>query len=45
MITEEMLNEYGCDRLILKKTGQTAIDENGISLDVWLLSFESEHKE
>lgn len=45
MITEEMLNEYGCDRLVLKKTGQTAIDENGISLDVWLLSFESEHKE
>ena len=39
MITEEMLEEYGCDRLVFKKTGQTAIDENGEKLDVWMLSF------
>ncbi len=42
MITQEMLKEYGCDRLHLKKTGQTALDENGNPLDVWMLSFESE---
>ena len=39
MITKEMLKEYGCDALYLKKTGQTAIDENGNALDVWMLSF------
>lgn len=39
MITKEMLEEYGCDRLLFKKTGQTALDENGDSLDVWMLSF------
>ena len=39
MITKEMLQEYGCDNLYLKKTGQTALDENGNSLDVWMLSF------
>ena len=39
MITEEMLKEYGCDRLEFKKTGQTALDEEGNELDVWLLSF------
>lgn len=39
MITQEMLDEYGCDRLLFKKTGQTALDENGSPLDVWLLSF------
>ena len=39
MITQEMLDEYGCDRLLFKKTGQTALDENGNPLDVWLLSF------
>lgn len=39
MITEEMLKEYGCDRLEFKKTGQTALDENGEPLDVWMLSF------
>jgi len=41
MITEEMLDEYGCDRLVFKKTGQTALDENGNALDVWMLSFTS----
>lgn len=43
MITEEMLNEYGCDRLVFKKTGQTALDEDGHALDVWMLSFTSEN--
>lgn len=39
MITKEMLQEYGCDALYLKKTGQTALDEEGTPLDVWMLSF------
>ena len=39
MITKEMLEEYGCDRLVFKKTGQTALDKDGTALDVWLLSF------
>lgn len=39
MITKEILDEYGCDNLYFKKTGQTAIDENGEELDIWLLSF------
>lgn len=39
MITKEMLQEYGCESLFFKKTGQTALDENGNPLDVWLLSF------
>ena len=39
MITKEMLQEYGCDALYLKKTGQTALDEDGNPLDVWMLSF------
>lgn len=43
MITEEMLDEYGCDRLVFKKTGQTALDEDGNALDVWMLSFTSEN--
>lgn len=43
MITEEMLDEYGCDRLVFKKTGQTALDEDGTALDVWMLSFTSEN--
>ena len=42
MITEEMLEEYGCDCLAFKKTGQTALDEDGKALDVWMLSFTSE---
>lgn len=41
MITQEMLDEYGCDRLLFQKTGQTALDENGMPLDVWMLSFSS----
>ena len=39
MITQEMLQEYGSDRLLFKKTGQTALDEDGTPLDVWILSF------
>ena len=39
MITREMLEEYGCDALYLKKTGQTALDEEGVPRDVWMLSF------
>lgn len=45
MITEEMLDEYGCDRLVFKKTGQTALDEAGNALDVWMLSFTSENND
>lgn len=45
MITQEMLQEYGCDRLVLKKTGQTALDEDGEALDVWMLSFEADNHE
>lgn len=45
MITQEMLQEYGCDSLVFKKTGQTAIDEDGTALDIWLLSFESSSEE
>lgn len=39
MITKEILQEYGCENLYLKKTGQTALDEDGNELDVWMLSF------
>lgn len=45
MITEEMLDEYGCDRLVFKKTGQTALDEEGKELDVWMLSFTAAEEE
>ncbi len=41
MITQEMLDEYGCTSLLFQKTGQTALDENGTPLDVWMLSFAS----
>ena len=45
MITQEMLEEYGCDKLLFKKTGQTALDECGTPLDVWLLSFATDNVE
>lgn len=45
MITKEMLQEYGCENLYLKKTGQKALDEEGNSLDVWMLSFMPEETE
>lgn len=41
MITQEMLDEYGSNNLTLTKTEKTLTDENGVYLDVWLLSFES----
>ncbi|WP_055107619.1 restriction endonuclease PLD domain-containing protein [Paenibacillus ihumii] len=41
MITKEMLREYGCDSLVLSKTDQKALDEDGSELDVWMLSFET----
>ena len=45
MITKEMLQEYGCENLYFKKTGQTAMDENGTELDVWMLSFKPDESE
>lgn len=41
MITKEMLQAYGCDSLLLTKTDQKAMDEDGSELDVWVLSFET----
>lgn len=41
MITQEMLASYGCDSLVLTKTDQKALDEEGTELDVWILSFEA----
>ena len=41
MITKEMLQTYGCDSLVLSKTDQKALDEDGSELDVWVLSFET----
>lgn len=41
MITKEMLEDYGCDQVVLTKTSQKILDENKIQLDVWILSFES----
>ncbi|MBN2835613.1 MAG: NgoFVII family restriction endonuclease [Candidatus Delongbacteria bacterium] len=40
MITKEMLKAYGCDSIVLSKTDQRALDEDGTELDVWFLSFE-----
>ncbi|XCP85112.1 restriction endonuclease PLD domain-containing protein [Roseburia hominis] len=45
MITKEILQEYGCENLYLKKTGQTALDEDGTPLDVWMLSFKPDDME
>lgn len=41
MITKEMLEEYGCDSLLLTKT-DCQIHESGNTYDVWLLSFKKE---
>ncbi len=41
MITQEMLQAYGSDSLVLSKTDQKALDEDGSELDVWFLSFEA----
>lgn len=40
MITREMLNEYGCNHLLLTRTSKTIADDNGENLQVWLLSME-----
>lgn len=45
MITQEMLDAYGRDQLVLTKTSQKALDENGEELDVWVFSFESSKRE
>ena len=45
MITKEMLQSYGCDSLMLSKTDQQALDEDGSELDVWILSFEASNNE
>lgn len=45
MITKEILQEYGCENLYMKKTGQKALDEEGNSLDVWMLSFKPDETE
>lgn len=41
MITQEMLDQYGCTSLSLQKTSRKYPDENddGRELDLWLLSF------
>lgn len=41
MITKEVLKAYGADTLYFRKTDQQLNDENGESLDVWFLSFET----
>jgi hypothetical protein len=41
MITKEILQAYGCNSLVLSKTNQQALDENGCKLDVWILSFQT----
>ena len=40
VITKEMLDEYGCDHLLLTKTSKT-ITEDGNEYDIWLLSMVS----
>lgn len=37
IITKEMLDEYGCDHLILRKTSKIMI-ENGNEYEIWMLS-------
>lgn len=41
MITKEMLTEYGCNAVVFAKTDQKALDDDGMMLDVWTLSFEA----
>ena len=41
MITREMLDDYGCNTLVLTKTDQKALDDDKKTMiDVWTLSFE-----
>lgn len=44
IITKEMLEEYGCDHLLLTKTSKTMV-EDGNEYEIWLLSMESESTE
>ena len=41
MITKEILDEYGCNAIVFTKTDQKALDDDGNTLDVWTLSFET----
>lgn len=41
MITKDILRKYGRDVLIFRKTNMTEQLENGTTVDVWLISFES----
>lgn len=41
MITKEILEQYGCNAVVFTKTDQKALDDDGNSLDVWTLSFET----
>lgn len=44
MITQEMLDLYGCDSLLFQKTTQKYYDaESQTNLDIWLLSFIKRH--
>lgn len=45
MITKEMLEAYGCNQLVLQRTNQKLLDEDGNELDVWMLSFVSNSAE
>lgn len=40
MITQEMLNAYGCNAIVFTKTDRQ-FEEDGNMLDVWMLSFEN----
>ena len=41
MVTQEILEQYGCNAIVMTKTDQKALDDDGSTLDVWFLSFES----
>ena len=41
MVTQEILEQYGCNAIVMTKTDQKALDDGGNTLDVWFLSFES----
>lgn len=44
MITKEILQKYGRDVLIFRKTDMTETLEDGTVVDVWLMSFESSNE-
>ena len=41
MITKEILEQYGCNAIVFTKTDQKALNDDGTTLDVWTLSFET----